>query len=77
MRFTPHQIILVTPESRAGVMIDVVLNKRNAIACLQLPERVQQQSITGKIINNGVAQTDTFGRGLFDMSHVEIKAAAV
>ena len=40
--FTPHQIILVTTESRAGVVIDVVLDKGNAIARLHLAQRVQQ-----------------------------------
>ena len=55
LSFTPHQVIFMTTESCAGVMIDVVLNKRNPIASLQLAQRLQEQSIARKIVNNGIA----------------------
>src|SRR5438477_2869446 len=55
LSFAPHQIVLVTTEGRAGVVIDVVLNKRNAIARLHLAQRAEKQSVTRKIVNNSIA----------------------
>src|SRR5438045_9744209 len=67
----------MTTEGRAGVMIDVILDEGNVIACLHLAQRVQQQSVTRKIVNNGVAQTHAFRRRVLDVAHVEITAATV
>ena len=67
----------MTTEGRAGVMIDVILDEGNVIACLHFAQRVQQQSVTRKIVNNGVAQTHAFRRRVLDVAHVEIKAATV
>jgi len=64
-------------EGRAGVMIDVILDEGNVIACLHFAQRVQQQSVTCKIVNDGVPQTHAFRRRVLDVAHVEIKAATV
>ncbi len=67
----------MTAEGRASVMIDVILDERNVIACVHFAQRVQEQSITRKIVNHGVAQTHAFRRSVLDVAHVEIKAPAV
>src|SRR5678810_648108 len=64
-------------EGRASVMIDVILDEGNVIAYLHFAQRVQQQSVTCKIVNDGVAQTHAFRRRVLDVAHVEIKAATV
>src|SRR5437868_14539515 len=64
-------------EGRAGVMIDVILDERNVIACLHFAQRVQQQSVTCKIVNDGVPQTHAFRRRVLDVAPAAIKAATV
>ena len=58
-------------------MIDVILDEGNVIACLHFAQCVQQQSVTCKIVNDGVPQTHAFRRRVLDVAHVEIKAATV
>ncbi len=72
-----HQIILVAAERRAGVMIDVVLDEGDALAGAERFQRSLQQLIARKVVGHDVAQTEAFGRGIFDVAHVEVNAAAI
>src|SRR6478672_12747298 len=67
----------MTTEGRASVMVDVILDEGNVIACLHFAQCVQQQSVTCKIVNDGVPQTHAFRRRVLDVAHVEIKTATV
>ena len=77
LRLAFHQIIFVATKRRAGVMIDVVLNKRDAIVRFQRGERFAQQRVAGHFVSDEIVQMQTFGRRVFDVAHVEIKPAAV
>ncbi len=58
-------------------MIDVILDEGNVIAGLHFAQRVQQQGVARKIVNDRIAQTHAFRRCVLDVAHVEIKAPTV
>jgi hypothetical protein len=64
-------------EGRAGVMIDVIFDEGNVIACLHFSQCIQQQSVPCQIVNDGVPQTHAFRRGVLDVAHIKIKAASI
>ncbi len=64
-------------EGRAGVVIDVVLDERNAV---RRPERFEgrlQELVAGNVVSDHVTQVQALRRSVFDVPHVEIEAAAV
>src|ERR1700736_2219136 len=77
LRLTLHQIIFVATKRRAGVMIDIVLDERNAIARFKSGQRFAKQFVASHFVSDGVVQMQTLGRRVFDGAHIEIKPAAV
>ena len=77
LRLAFHQIILVAAERRAGVMIDVVLDERDAVFRAESNERRLQQLVAGQLVGDKIVQMQTFRRRVLDVPHVEIEPAAV
>ena len=64
-------------ERRSSVMVHVVLDERDAIFRTESDERRLQEIVTSELVCNEIMQMQAFRRCVLDMSHVEIKSAAV
>src|SRR4029079_1159502 len=64
-------------ERRSSVMVHVVLDERDAIFRPESDERRLQEIVTSELVCNEIMQMQAFRRCVLDMSHVEIKSAAV
>ena len=56
LRLAFHQIILVATEGGAGVVIDVVLDERDAVGRAQIVKRRLQQLIARDVVGHDVPQ---------------------
>ena len=77
LRLAFHQVILVATEGRAGVMIDVVLDERDPARAANSRERGLEQFVPGQVVGDKIPEMEAFRRGILDVPHVEIKAAAI
>ena len=77
MRLAVHQIIFMASKGGTGVVIHVVLNKRDAVFRAESNERRLQQVVSSQLVRNKIVQMQTFGRRVLDVPHVEIKPSAV
>ncbi len=71
------EIVFVTAEGRAGVVVDIVAKEADASAEAEGRHRVQQDAIAGAIIAHDVGHVAAFRRAEFEVTHVDVDAAAV
>jgi hypothetical protein len=58
-------------------MIDIVLNKGNALVGVESDQRRAQQLVPGHFEGHKIVQVKTLGRGVLDVAHVEIETTAI
>ncbi len=77
LRATFHQVVLVTAERRAGMVIDVVFQETNLAGHPHLDQRPLQQQVARPVIRHDIPHAETFRRGVFQVPHVEVQPPAV
>ena len=77
MEIPPHQVVLVATEGRAGHVIDVVLDEGDFLAHAERFEGRLQEQVAGEVVGHRVPDHAAFGRGVFEMPHVDVEAPAV
>ena len=77
LHLAAHEVVLMAAESRAGVVIDVVLEKGHLPGPLQCRQRALQKRIPRQVVGHGVPQRAAFRRGIFKVAHVDVEPPAV
>jgi len=72
-----HEIILVTPEGRPGVMVHIVFDERDAVLRAESNQRRLQQVIPGQLVRDKIVQMQTLRGCVLDVTHIEIEPTAV